>query len=308
MGEPAVACRDVRFAYARGAEVLAGLSLEVPEGQLVGLLGPNGAGKTTLVRLMVGLLRPDRGAVRVFGQDPFRNPGVRRLVGVMHQAPGFENFLSGWDNLYLYGRFVGLSARAVRKRVEELSGLFGPMPYLKQDVITLSGGQRRRLQVVRTLLHEPRLAFLDEPTVALDVDGRQQFYRAVRELAARTGATVVWTSHYLEEIERNCQRVVILLGGRVVFDEAASNLGRVAQLEEITVDIDPATAAAAGCPGLEAAAPGRLVYKGLPEEFYRDVLPRLIAAGVRVRGVSQAKLGLEDIYLRVVRSKEVARP
>lgn len=304
MHETAVVCRNLGFSYPKVGKVLEGISFEIPLGQRVGLLGPNGAGKTTLVRPMVGLMPPTEGTVRTFGQDTFRQSQARRLIGVMHQSPGLEEFLSGWDNLFIYGRFLGLTARKVSRRVEEIGERFGSTAYLKQEVISLSGGQRRRLQLTRALLHRPRLLFLDEPTVALDVDGRQQFYHAFGELVSELGTTVVWTSHYLEEIERNCQRVIILKEGKVALDQSTQSLVDVSSVEKIIVTLAPGSITPPPTPELERAGADQLVYKGSAELFYREVLPRLTAAGTAIVSVHQTKPSLEEIYLQLVRTKE----
>lgn len=207
----------VTFDYGAGP-VLKDVSLTVPEGEAVGLLGPNGAGKSTLIKLLCGLLRPATGTVRACGEDPFAVPSVRRRLGIMHQDAGTEPMLSGWDNLFITGRFFGMTRKQVRSRVEELSAAIGPFDFLDRPVLGMSGGQVKRLQVVRSLLHRPRVLLLDEPTVALDTQARHRFYVAMDGLRKAEGATLVWTSHHLDEIERNCDRAVILSRGAVVAD------------------------------------------------------------------------------------------
>lgn len=300
----AIICHNVSFAYERARPVIRNLNLVVREGEIVALVGPNGAGKTTLVRLLCGLVRPDEGRVRVFGADPFRDLQIRHSLGIMHQTPGFEQLLSGWDNLLIYGRFFGLSARRVRERVEEICETLGPMPYLDQPVMTLSGGQRRRLQIMRALLHHPKLLFLDEPTTGLDVEGRQQFYALLHQIITQLRATILWTSHHLQELERNCQRAVILVKGEVIFDAPMSRVAEFTRIQEISIrlgDDRPHNLSDLQDLGVEAVGSQELRYLGTPEEFYRHVLPEMIRRGVSLAEIRYDLGDLEQLYLEITR-------
>ena len=300
-----ITCDHVSFRYEKGAPVLSDLSFELKKGQVLGLLGPNGAGKTTLIKLIIGLYQPSEGTVRTFGQNPFRTHGIRNRVGVMHQTPAFEQMLSGWDNLRIYGRFFGLSHKEIRHRVSELTEMMEPMPYLDMPVLMLSGGQVRRLQIVRALLNQPRLLLLDEPTVALDVEGRHRFYRALRSIIRHTRATVIWTSHYLDEIERNCDSVMILREGRVALNSSVRELEGITDIEDIYVkfaDADGAISAQHAFGALTLIDPHVLQYRGTSATFYKEVLPSLLRRNLELASIEHRKPNLEDIYLHITQT------
>jgi ABC-2 type transport system ATP-binding protein len=194
-------------------------------GDLVGLLGPNGAGKTTLVKLLSGVTALSGGEVLVCGGDPVAHAAtVKRDVAVVHQSMPMDAMLPAIDNVKIAAAFRGLRWRDVRPRVDALLAQFGLDHVAGQLAFTLSGGQRRRLQLVRALLVVPRLLILDEPSAGLDVQGRRQMWELIGKLKAEHGTTIIWTSHYIEEIERNCTRVLIIDGGRLIRDQDPSSL------------------------------------------------------------------------------------
>jgi ABC-2 type transport system ATP-binding protein len=193
-----------------------GLSLEIPAGQFFGLLGPNGSGKTTTVHLLSTLIRPTRGQAWVAGFDVLSQAlEVRRAIGVVFQDPALDPSLSVAENLRFAGMLHGLSGAEIRRRTEALLALFGLAERRDHPVSRLSGGQRRALDIARGVIHEPRILFLDEPTIGLDVPNRRRIWRLIAQLRARTGLTVLLTTHYLEEAV-DCDVVAFLKQGRIV--------------------------------------------------------------------------------------------
>ncbi|OWV00262.1 hypothetical protein B5D80_28145 [Micromonospora wenchangensis] len=204
---------------------VAGVGFEIAAGDVVGLLGPNGAGKTTLVKLMCGVTSRTAGDLTVCGGDPVADATeVKRQVAAVHQSAPMDNMLPAIDQIRIATAFRGLRWRAVRERVDELLTLFDLDGVVGQLAFTLSGGQRRRLQLIRALLVVPRLLILDEPSAGLDVRGRRQMWELIAKLTIEHGTSVVWTSHYIEEIERNCARVLIIDQGRLVRDDTPAQL------------------------------------------------------------------------------------
>jgi ABC-2 type transport system ATP-binding protein len=202
----------------RYGDVLAvdGLSLEIPAGQFFGLLGPNGSGKTTTVHLLSTLIRPTRGEARVAGFDVLaRALEVRRAIGVVFQDPALDPSLSVAENLRFAGMLHGLSSAEIRRRAGELLDLFGLAERRNDPVNRLSGGQRRALDIARGVIHEPRILFLDEPTIGLDLPNRRRIWRFIGQLRARKGMTVLLTTHYLEEAVA-CDVVAFIKEGRLV--------------------------------------------------------------------------------------------
>jgi ABC-type multidrug transport system ATPase subunit len=222
----AVEARQLTRMYrGRSEPALREVDFTIGVGEVVGLLGPNGAGKTTLVKLICGIARATSGTLEVLGGDPARDVAkVKPLVAAVHQDAPMDNMLPAVENLRIAAVFRGLRWRDVRDRAERLMAEFGIADVAGQLTFTLSGGQRQRLQLVRALLRIPRLLLLDEPTVGLDVEARRQLWDTIATVNAQDDVTVIWTSHYLDEIERNCDRVIMLDRGRVVADQKIGEL------------------------------------------------------------------------------------
>ena len=236
------------------------VSLDVEQGELVGLLGPNGAGKTTLLSLVSGLRRPDSGEVRLFGGDP-RSAASRIGLGTTPQDTGLPPTLTVGEVVDLVGRHYP----APMPRSEVLAR-FGLEDLARRQTGGLSGGQRRRLAVALALVGRPRLVLLDEPTTGLDVEARHVLWQALREYHA-DGATVVLTSHYLEEIEALADRVVVVGGGRVLADDSL-----------------PAVLGLVGMRRVVLTVPASVVLDGLPgAAVVQDGVPAGAAAGADVR-------------------------
>ncbi|MBO0686867.1 MAG: ABC transporter ATP-binding protein [Candidatus Dormibacteraeota bacterium] len=238
--------RDLTKRY-RGAAGLAvdGVSFSVHEGQLFCLLGPNGAGKTTTVSILTTTLNPTSGSVRIAGLDLARDPArVRRELGVVFQQPSLDLNLTAEENLRLHAVLYGLQPwrplrrmmpRAYRDQVEEVAGVLGVADVLGRPVRTLSGGLRRRLEIVRTLMHRPRVLFLDEPTAGLDPQSRRALWAYLGQVRERYGTTIVLTTHYLEEAE-GADAVCVLARGRVVEQGTPAELKARLSPSELQVD------------------------------------------------------------------------
>lgn len=214
---PAIELRGVVKAFSN-RPVLGGVDLQVPRGSVLGLLGANGAGKSTLIRIMTGLLAPDSGAVHVDGVDAVRRRGeLGSRVGIAPQDLGLYPQLTARENLVCFGEIAGLGWRAARRRADEVLELLGLTGQAKRVAGVLSGGQKRRLHTGIALVHRPRVLFLDEPTVGADVPSRAGILDVVRGMAAE-GATVVYTTHYLPELEQLGARIAVLHQGRIAVD------------------------------------------------------------------------------------------
>jgi ABC-2 type transport system ATP-binding protein len=213
---------NVRKAYATTTAV-DGLSLTVARGEVLGLLGPNGAGKSTTVHLSVGLLAPDSGRVVIDGAGDPRDPAVRTRLGVAPQALALYDQLTGEENLRFFGKVYGLAGTTLDDRVRWSLEFVGLTDRRKDRVGAYSGGMKRRLNPASALVHDPELILLDEPTVGVDPQSRNQIFDNI--LALKTlGRTLIYTTHYMEEAERLCDRVAIVDKGRLLA------LGPVAQL------------------------------------------------------------------------------
>jgi ABC-2 type transport system ATP-binding protein len=284
-----------------------GISFEIAEGETVGLLGPNGAGKTTLMKMICGVTPPTTGRIRVFGADPVRDPvTAKNGIGAMHQSAPYDEMLSALDNLQIAAKFRGLSWRAARPWALELAEYLGLTETLPRLVFQLSGGQRQRLQLVRALLTVPRLLILDEPSAGLDVAGRHQVERFVRWLRADLGVTVLWTSHHIDELERNCQRVLVINRGRALRFAHPGELVREYGSAHLEVTVDDAVAGKVVAEWAERAG-----YVATVEDTgvrvdgaqAREVLPDLVRycqeSGVAISGVATVTDSLEAVFLQM---------
>jgi len=193
------------------------ISFEVGAGEIFAFLGPNGAGKSTTIRMLTTLLAPTAGRIEVDGLDPARQAHeVRRRFGIVFQDPSLDQELSAWENLDLHGVLYGVPRRTRHERGEALLQAFDLWERRNDAVKTFSGGMRRRLEIARGLLHTPKILFLDEPTLGLDPQSRNQLWAHVQKLNATEGVTVFLTTHYMDEADRVARRIAIIDHGRIV--------------------------------------------------------------------------------------------
>jgi oleandomycin transport system ATP-binding protein len=195
---------------------LDGIDLVARKGTVFGLLGPNGAGKTTAVRILATLIRPDAGTARVLGYDVQRDAHqVRQLIGLTGQYASVDEMLSGFNNLVMIGRLLGIPRRAAKARASELLERFGLAEAARRPAKTYSGGMRRRLDLAASMVGRPQVLFLDEPTTGLDPRSRQELWNIVRGLAA-DGVTVLLTTQYLEEADQLCHDITVVDHSKVI--------------------------------------------------------------------------------------------
>jgi ABC-2 type transport system ATP-binding protein len=268
---PAVEARDLvrTFGVQRAID---GIALCVDRGECLGLLGPNGAGKTTTIRVLATLCAPSSGSVRVLGFDPARDAAaIRARIGVVPQEVALYDGLSARENLEFFGRLQGMSGARLATRVAWALEQARLSDRADDRVETYSGGMKRRLNIVVALLHEPELVFLDEPTVGIDPQSRNHIFEMVESMRA-SGTTLIYTTHQLGEVERLCDRIVILDHGKIVAQ------GTLSELREL-----------GGKSGARVIklAPGAESERGL----------RLLAdSGIAV-AVEEESVGLEEIFL-----------
>jgi ABC-2 type transport system ATP-binding protein len=194
-----------------------GVSFDVGAGEIFAFLGPNGAGKTTTIQMLTTLLTPTSGTIVVDGLDPRKSPhDVRRRFGIVFQDPSLDGELTAYENMELHGVLYHVPRRTRQQRIEQLLQLFELWDRRQAFVKTFSGGMKRRLEIARGLLHTPKILFLDEPTLGLDPQSRNQLWTHVKHLNATERVTVFLTTHYLDEAERVAHRIAIIDHGRIV--------------------------------------------------------------------------------------------
>jgi len=201
------------------------LNLQINEGEIFGLLGPNGAGKTTTLSMLSTLLKPTTGTARVNRYDIITQPSeVRQSIGIVFQDPSSDDILTGWENLYLHSLMFGVPKEDRKKRIDYVLGLVDLKERSGDIVKKYSGGMRRRLELARGLLHNPRILFLDEPTLGLDPQTREHIWEYIEGLVKIEKVTIIITTHYMEEADRLCNRIAIIDHGHVVALDSPSNL------------------------------------------------------------------------------------
>jgi ABC-2 type transport system ATP-binding protein len=222
-----------------GIRAVDALSLGIEEGERFGLLGPNGAGKSTTLLMLTTLLRPTSGTARVNGYDIKRQPApVRRSIGVVFQDPSSDDTLTGYENLKLHGMLYGMPAALRERRIVELLELV-ELTARKDDIVKhYSGGMRRRLELARGLLHQPKVLFLDEPTLGLDPQSREHVWRYIDRLSREQRTTLVLTTHYMEEVDQLCDRLAIMDAGRIVALDTPAALKQVIGGDVVVLQVD----------------------------------------------------------------------
>jgi ABC-2 type transport system ATP-binding protein len=248
------------------------VSFEVEKGQTVGLLGPNGAGKTTTLSIITGLVVADSGSVHVGGASITSDPNaVKRQIGLVPQDLALYDEISARANLEVFGGLYGLSGATLARAIDGALSRVGLADRSRELVRGYSGGMKRRLNIAGALLHDPDIILLDEPTVGVDPQSRNAIFDNLEALKAR-GKTIVYTTHYMEEAERLCDRIVIIDHGRVLADDTLGGLqARVQSQSRLLIDIDP------------AAGP--------------SALRALAEAGIDVRGSTTESASLESVFL-----------
>ncbi len=289
--DAALTVRDLRKAYGRTVAV-DGVSFEVGRGETLGLLGPNGAGKSTTLHMLVGALRPDSGEVLLEGAGDPASADARRAIGVAPQSLALYEQFTAEENLRLFGRLYGLAGGLLAERVDWALRFAGLTDRARDRVAAYSGGMKRRLNLACALVHDPRVLLLDEPTVGVDPQSRNHIFESIESLAAE-GRTIVYTTHYMEEAERLCDRVAILDHGRVlaigtVEDLVAAHGG--ASLIEVDLEAAPADA---------ASLPGRLegtIYRIESSQPFVEVA-RIATSGLRFTSLRVEQPDLERVFL-----------
>ena len=221
----AIEVRDLVKVY-RGSDepALNGISLTVPYGEIFGLLGPNGAGKTTTINILCGILEPTSGSMQIAGMDSGNHrESIKHHIGVVPQDIALYNTLSARENLLFTGSMYGLKGKALHDRVNECLSVFGLEKFAHRQLRTYSGGMKRRINLIAGILHRPKILFLDEPTVGIDVQSRTVIIDFLKDLNSKD-TTIIYTSHYMEEAELLCSSIAIIDQGKIVTEGKPGDL------------------------------------------------------------------------------------
>ncbi|MFC4147308.1 ATP-binding cassette domain-containing protein [Micromonospora mangrovi] len=294
---------------------LDGLDLRASPGTVLGVLGPNGAGKTTAVRILASLIRPDAGTARVGGYDVLRHPHeVRRIIGLTGQYASVDAELTGTQNLVMVGCLLGMSRGRARRRAADLLDRFDLADAGGRKASTYSGGMRRRLDLAVSLVGDPAVLFLDEPTTGLDPQSRFQLWDIVRDLVAG-GSTVLLTTQYLDEVDRLADDIVVIDQGVAIASGTSAELK--SKIDQQTLELVPADPAslersAAIVGELAGARPvregDRLVLQVNDTGLPAAVLRRLDEAGIALASLALRQPSLDEVFLSLTGGRRPAAP
>jgi len=299
--------RGLSKTYPGGVQAVRAIDFDVEAGEVFGLLGPNGAGKSTTIGMLTTTVRPTGGHARLAGHDVATEPlAARAQSSVVFQEQVLDRSLSARRNLEIHARLWGVERAETGERIEEIASTLGLDELLERPVATLSGGQRRRLEIARALVSQPRVLFLDEPTVGLDPGIRVELLDVIAGLRARNGLTIVLTTHYLDEAERLCDRIAVMHLGRIVAldtpDALRDSLGR--ELVELRVENGDGPAALRslrthGIAGGDSFTVGSTVTVPLHDRTAADAVAAIGALDLAPAAIGTRRPTLDDVYLRL---------
>ncbi|MFI2779974.1 ATP-binding cassette domain-containing protein [Streptomyces sp. ALB3] len=318
-GPPAIRVRGLVKHYG-GTRALDGVDLDVPEGTVLGVLGPNGAGKTTLVRCLSTLERPDAGTALVAGCDVVEDPRrLRRIIGLTGQYASVDEKLSGWENLYMIGRLLDLSRKDARRRSEEMLERFSLTEAARRPAMQYSGGMRRRLDLAASMIGQPAVLYLDEPTTGLDPRTRNEVWAEVQRMVGE-GVTVLLTTQYMEEAEQLASELAVIDRGKVVatggVDELKAKVGgrtlrikpsepaRLSAMKRAVTEsgLDPVS-------GAHSSPEDSLLYVPiLDDEHLTKVITLLGAQGFGIAQIGTHLPSLDEVFLAITGQKSTSAP
>jgi ABC-2 type transport system ATP-binding protein len=301
----AVAAEELVKIYPEDIHAVNGVSFAVEAGEAFGLLGPNGAGKTTTIGMLNTTVKPSSGRALLGGRDVAKDPvGARSVSSVVFQDAVVDRPLTGRQNLELHLKLWGVAASVGSRRLAELSAAVGIDEILDRPVETYSGGQRRRMEIIRALLSAPQVLFLDEPTVGLDTRVRHDLFDVIGTLRDKTGVTIIITTHYLDEAERLCDRLAIVESGAIVACDSPANL--LASIGPDVLELRAEDAAVAadvlsvnGVDREQMVVIGQTLTASLRGLNPTRAIEILEDSHVPVRSVTTRRSTLDDVYLRL---------
>ena len=299
-------------------EALTDLTFEMRAGEILGLLGPNGAGKTTAIRILTTILPATRGQFTVMDIPDSRPEEIRAMIGVLPESNGFPLHMNGVEFLTYMGRLYGQSATAATEKAVKLLRLFGLEKAARQRIATYSRGMKQRLAIARSLVNDPKVLFLDEPTLGFDPKGQREMLHVIQEAAAVGGTAVILSSHLLEVVETICHRVLILNHGRVVAEGSVADIKKqvsiphTCRIETSGTAVSAALAALSTLDGVTATRhadrDGELIVtiQGTPQDgSVNHVLQQLIQAGIPIENFSKDSMRLSDAFLSMIEEGQV---
>lgn len=295
----AIQTRNLSKTFGRGPEsiqAIKNINLEVPTGQIFGFLGPNGAGKTTTIRVLMKLIRPSKGQIKIFGKDLQTEPDVLKKVGAMVENPAFYNYMNGYDNLIVLARTAGIyNPEGINMLLNDI----GLEKSAYRQVKGYSLGMKQRLGIAATLLTDPDLILLDEPTNGLDPAGIQEMRLFIRRLAEKYGKTIFICSHLLYEVEQICDQVAIINQGEIVRQGMVKDL-LAAEQTSLRLQLSPQQIAVDLLKNkLNLYIENEWIKTNIPQKYVPTLVRFLIEHGIKVHQVVQKQQSLEEYFIAV---------
>ncbi len=302
-----------------GKDLLAvdSVSIAIEEGTIFGLLGPNGAGKTTLISMLVTMRKPTSGTAKVNGFDIAKHPdNVRKSIGIVFQDPSLDDELTAFENLEMHAALYGVPAGKRKKIITEMITLVGLEKNIKSIVKTFSGGMKRRLEIARGLVHNPKILFLDEPTIGLDPQTRAIIWEHIKRLNKSHGITIILTTHYMDEADSVCGKIAIIDSGKIIAQGTPSSLKNSLGGDVISINCSYAKECAEKLEkiGWIKAVKAHEGYIDVRVEKGEEKIPALLRMlekqGIKVDSVSLRKPSLDDVFLhytgKTIREEEAS--
>jgi len=286
-------------------KALKSINFSIKKGEIFGLLGPNGAGKSTTIKILSTLLSADKGRVMIDGYDLFSNlQYCKKIIGMVPQEISlYENF-SAYNNLLFWGKLNGVSGKDLSIKTNTLLEMIG-LDHRKNDLIkTYSGGMKRRINIAVALLHEPKILFMDEPTTGVDPQSRNKIFDIIEDLNKK-GLTIIYTTHYMEEVERLCNNIAIIDNGKIIVQGTKTQLQKLCNLKEVvSLEIEPCSKEK--LKELEASLPFKIIQKGstllIECSITKDlgkILTECSLSEISLKNIDIHKSNLESIFLQL---------
>ena len=298
--KPALEVKNLRKVYEGGLEALKGINLSIPQGSFYGLLGPNGAGKTTTIGIITGLVNITDGSASVLGFDSvteFRQ--ARKLIGLSPQELNFDVFFSIGELLELQAGYYGLSNKEAKERTTIMLEQFGLTEKRNSRARELSGGMKRRVQIAKSLVHDPKIVILDEPTAGVDIELRHMLWNYLRKINEE-GKTILLTTHYIEEAEQLCETVSIINDGKIIATDSPDKLTQAHGMSGLEITLTSEVADLKLDPWTYNNIDGKIhVNMNHPEKEMAKVINQISEQGGGIENVQIYRSSLEDVFLKL---------
>lgn len=286
---------------------VSGISFEIEKGEIFGLLGPNGAGKSTTISMLSGLLKPTEGKIFINNKDVIKHPmEAKKVLGLVPQDIALYPTLTALENLNFWGKMYGLSGKLLKERISEVLEIAGLEERKNEKIQGYSGGMKRRINIAAALLHRPEILIMDEPTVGIDPQSRNHILESVKKLN-ETGMTVIYTSHYMEEIEYLCKRIGIIDHGKLMAlgdkDELKLSLGTDEELElelsMVTPTVEEKIKAVTGVKRIAVEDRKIMVISDGNNELVQNIISSISKLNIKIIAINIKEVNLESIFLNL---------